>query len=196
MWSHYNMISFLKNPHKRHPIAHPIRWAMGCPLNILSKIDHIMNTGAWWRQKFEDTLKSRKNSIFHPLQNEYMGCLIWLFQRKLIMLYIKELRKGIIQIKPYKLAKGTPCLVVTSEIPGVFCEYLGEIHDVITNRDHSGYGLSQWEKALHSNTSSHWQSPYPEWSPNKASQYNIFRQLSLTQNIYHTYSEYTHLPLV
>ena len=30
--------------------------------------------------------------------------------------------------------------------------------------DHSGYGLSQWEKALYINTSSHWLSPYPEWS--------------------------------
>ena len=26
------------------------------------------------------------------------------------------------------------------------------------------YGLSQWEKALQSNASSHWLSPYPEWS--------------------------------
>ena len=26
--------------------------------------------------------------------------------------------------------------------------------------DHSGYGFSQWEKALHSNASSHWLSPY------------------------------------
>ena len=30
-------------------------------------------------------------------------------------------------------------------------------------RDHSGYGLSQWEMMLHCNTS-HWLSPYPEWS--------------------------------
>ena len=30
--------------------------------------------------------------------------------------------------------------------------------------DHSGCGLSQWEKALHSNAFSHWLSPYPEWS--------------------------------
>ena len=32
------------------------------------------------------------------------------------------------------------------------------------NRDHSEYGLSQWEEALHSNASSHRPSPYPEWS--------------------------------
>ena len=32
-------------------------------------------------------------------------------------------------------------------------------------RDHSGYGISQWEKALHSNAFSHCPSPYPEWSP-------------------------------
>ena len=29
---------------------------------------------------------------------------------------------------------------------------------------HSQYQLSQWEKALHSNASSHWLSPYPECS--------------------------------
>ena len=33
-----------------------------------------------------------------------------------------------------------------------------------TLRDHSGYGLGQWEEALHSNAFSHWLSPYPEWS--------------------------------
>ena len=31
-------------------------------------------------------------------------------------------------------------------------------------RDQSGYGLSKWKKASHSNSSSHWLSPYPEWS--------------------------------
>ena len=30
--------------------------------------------------------------------------------------------------------------------------------------DHSGYGLSQWEKALLCNAFSHWLSTYPEWS--------------------------------
>ena len=31
------------------------------------------------------------------------------------------------------------------------------------SRVHSGYGLGQWENALHSNASSHWLIPYPEW---------------------------------
>ena len=31
-------------------------------------------------------------------------------------------------------------------------------------RDHSGSGFRQWEKALHSNASSRWRSPYPQWS--------------------------------
>ena len=31
-------------------------------------------------------------------------------------------------------------------------------------RDHSGYGLSQWETTLHCNVVSHWQSPCTEWS--------------------------------
>ena len=32
-------------------------------------------------------------------------------------------------------------------------------------RDHSGYGLGQWEKALHSNASSQWLNPCPKRSP-------------------------------
>ena len=32
------------------------------------------------------------------------------------------------------------------------------------HRDHTGYGLSQWEGALHNNASSHWPSPYRERS--------------------------------
>ena len=35
----------------------------------------------------------------------------------------------------------------------------------ILPRDHSRYGLSQWETTLHCNVVSHWLSPYPEWSP-------------------------------
>ena len=31
-------------------------------------------------------------------------------------------------------------------------------------RDLSGHGLNQWEKTFHSNASSHWLSPYTEWS--------------------------------
>ena len=34
----------------------------------------------------------------------------------------------------------------------------------IIPRNHSGYGLGQWEEALYSNAVSHWPSPYPEWS--------------------------------
>ena len=32
------------------------------------------------------------------------------------------------------------------------------------SRDHSGYGLNQWEMTLHDNILSHWLSLYPEWS--------------------------------
>ena len=37
--------------------------------------------------------------------------------------------------------------------------------DIPINRrsDHSEYGLSKWEKALHSSTAFHWPSPYPKW---------------------------------
>ena len=33
-------------------------------------------------------------------------------------------------------------------------------------RDHSGYGLSQWETMLQCNVVPHWPSPYQEWSLN------------------------------
>ena len=35
---------------------------------------------------------------------------------------------------------------------------------LLPSRGHSGFGLSQWEEALHSNASSDWPSPYLEWS--------------------------------
>ena len=40
---------------------------------------------------------------------------------------------------------------------------LGETNSRV-NRNHSWYGLSQWEMTLRSNIVSHWLSPYPEWS--------------------------------
>ena len=41
-----------------------------------------------------------------------------------------------------------------------------QVTKMLQYRDHSGYGLSQWEKALHGDASSHWLSPYTEWSLN------------------------------
>ena len=38
-----------------------------------------------------------------------------------------------------------------------------EIHPRLGNRDHSRYGLSQWETTLHCNGVSHWLSPYKDW---------------------------------
>ena len=32
-------------------------------------------------------------------------------------------------------------------------------------RDHTGYGLGQWETVLYTNASCHWLSLHPEWSP-------------------------------
>ena len=42
----------------------------------------------------------------------------------------------------------------------VVTPFIGWVH----TRDHSGYGLSQWQKALNGNVFSHWLNPYPEWS--------------------------------
>ena len=35
---------------------------------------------------------------------------------------------------------------------------------ILAHKVHYGYGLSEWEEALHGNASSHWLSPYPQWS--------------------------------
>ena len=54
-----------------------------------------------------------------------------------------------------------------------FCSFIHTIKENITHmcneishisRSHSGYGLSQWEKASQSNASSHWLRPYQELS--------------------------------
>ena len=38
----------------------------------------------------------------------------------------------------------------------------------MVSRDHSGYGLSQWETLLQCNIISHWLSPYPKWCHGQA----------------------------
>ena len=39
-----------------------------------------------------------------------------------------------------------------------------EINLLWCHRDHSGYGISQWETTLQCNVVSHWLSPYTKWS--------------------------------
>ena len=67
----------------------------------------------------------------------------------------------------------TVCLVVISSASASPCDWLlhlyslGFPHCHLSNsiRNHSGYGLVQWEKAFHSNAFSHWSWPHREWSP-------------------------------
>ena len=47
---------------------------------------------------------------------------------------------------------------------GMQTSYIPFMHGMYHCRDHSGYGLSQWE--MTSYVISHWLSPYPEWSLN------------------------------
>ena len=51
-------------------------------------------------------------------------------------------------------------------------------------RDHSKYGLGQWEEALPHNTLSYWQNPYSEWSLSITNQgfHNIY---SMQRQKYH-----------
>ena len=41
---------------------------------------------------------------------------------------------------------------------------LSSLRSILQTRDHSGYGVSQWEQVLQCNVWSHWPSPCPEWS--------------------------------
>ena len=44
---HYNAVNFLQNHRKRHPIAHPLGWDMGCLLWIKTYI-HILPLSLQW----------------------------------------------------------------------------------------------------------------------------------------------------
>ena len=62
-----------------------------------------------------------------------------------------------------KLYCHKPFLVITSALFSGITLHLFQLWSLIIHRDHSGYGLSQWEEALLCNASSHWPSPYSEW---------------------------------
>ena len=47
----YNAVDFLHNLHKRHPIAHPLGWAMGCLLWIQIRIYVLLQPLQWCVQK-------------------------------------------------------------------------------------------------------------------------------------------------
>ena len=38
VWCSYNIVNFLQYPHKRHPIAHLLEWAIGCLFGIKTLI--------------------------------------------------------------------------------------------------------------------------------------------------------------
>ena len=44
LWCQYNTVSFLPNPHNRHPIAHPWGRGMGFPLWVQSLIDILLRS--------------------------------------------------------------------------------------------------------------------------------------------------------
>ena len=66
-------------------------------------------------------------------------------------------------------AKSCRCLtnIAKSNCIGTIYVQPGAVIMVITCsiRDHSGYGLNQWEKALHRNVVSHWLGPIPRMIP-------------------------------
>ena len=43
----YNTVNFFQNPHKIHPIAPPLGWAMGCPLVIQILIYILLQSLQW-----------------------------------------------------------------------------------------------------------------------------------------------------
>ena len=50
MWCRYNAVSFIPNPHKRHPIAHPLGWGMGCILRLQTLIYILHQSLQCWMQ--------------------------------------------------------------------------------------------------------------------------------------------------
>ena len=52
--------------------------------------------------------------------------------------------------------------MVPNNIDHQLCIMASYLRDI--TRDHSGYGLSQWETTLQCKVVSHWLSPCPEWS--------------------------------
>ena len=96
---------------------------------------------------------------------------------------------------PFELTKDTPYLALSGELWSVFYEYFNRNwpcykgfllyrHEETQQqhkednktectydgphckyRDHSPYGLSQWETTLYCNVASYWLSIYPKWSP-------------------------------
>ena len=50
VWCRYNAVSSLKNPHKRDPIARPLRRGMGCLLWIEPLIYILSQSVQWWVQ--------------------------------------------------------------------------------------------------------------------------------------------------
>ena len=45
-WYH-NVVNFLQNPNKRHPVAHPLGWAMGCLVWIQTLINILTQSLHW-----------------------------------------------------------------------------------------------------------------------------------------------------
>ena len=47
---HYNVVNFLPNPHKIHPIARPLGWGMGCILWVQTVIYALPQSVQWCMQ--------------------------------------------------------------------------------------------------------------------------------------------------
>ena len=47
VWCLYNAVNFLPNPHKIHPIAHPLGWDMGCILWVQTVIYTLPQSMQW-----------------------------------------------------------------------------------------------------------------------------------------------------
>ena len=79
--------------------------------------------------------------------------------------------------------------------PGLanLCQWKRPLREIITRDgvihhiswDHSGYGLSQWEKTLLCNVVSHWLSPYQEWSLSKGrlTHWGLYKMTAIFQDI-------------
>ena len=72
---------------------------------------------------------------------------------------------------------------MTREWPEWLIPSISQCLNNVVFRYRSGDGLAQWEEALHSKASSHWLSPYPEWSLGVVTNYDIRDKKSLIYTI-------------
>ena len=122
---HYNVVSFLKNPHKRHPIAHPLGRDMGCFFWIQTLI-YIMSQWVQWCMQYHlilDRIITAPDCILGK------GCLanVFFFLCVFTPFFAKCLA---IQHQAFKMSWGSEMKYITNPVIKSICIYI--LHHSLT----------------------------------------------------------------